>query len=161
MNFYNGCNTSDLNLNNGIEVTDSLEYFSYLIPDSTWMPVRSFGYNENGLTVGDTSQGYMRFFNVNQSDYSYDWNWADEQKSIEMEFNVKETGEILLDGQERRYNIVLFENNNPQMISFFVTILDTVKKKHYTLSLTTEYVDDYKSRICNMKPLLESFKIKN
>ena len=160
-NFYENCDESPLNLKNGIEVSDSLDYFSYKIPDSTWKPLRFLDDNENGLTVGDTSQGYMRFFNVNQSEYTYEWNWEEEQMKIEADFNVIETGEVNLNGQERPYNLVLFDEDTPQMISFYVIILDTIKKRQYTLNLATEYNEDYITRICRMKPLLESFKIKN
>jgi hypothetical protein len=80
---------------------------------------------------------------------------------VEKEFNVIETGEIYLNGEGRHYNFVLFENEKPQMISFYVTILDTIRKRQYTLSLSTEYTENYKSRICKMKPLIENFEIKN
>jgi hypothetical protein len=160
-NFYELCDETGLNLDNGIEVSDSLGYFSYRIPDSTWKPQRILNDKENGLTVGDTALGYIRLFNVNQSDYTHEWNWEEEQKNVEKDFNVIETGEILLNGSESRYNIVFFESDTPQMISFYITVLDTIRKRQYTLNITTEFVEDFKSRICKMKPLMESFKIKN
>jgi hypothetical protein len=150
-----------MNLKNGIEFTDTLGYFSYRVPDSSWKPLRFLDDNENGLTVGDTSLGYIRLFNVNQSHYTYAWNWEEEQKNVEKEFNVIEKGEINLNGKGSHYNLVLFDEDTPQMISFYVTVLDTIKKRQYTLNLKTEYTEDYKTRFCKMKPMIESFKIKN
>lgn len=159
VSFYEQYNDSLINLDGGIVVTDSLGYFSFQIPDSTWAPVRFLNDIDNGLTVGDTSLGYLRIFNVNQSNYTYDWNWEEEQKNVKQDFNVIETGEIYVNGQESKYNLVLFENDNPQMISFYVTVLDTIRRRQYILTLTTEYAKDFKSRISNMNPLIDSFKI--
>ena len=160
-NFFENCNDSMLKLENGIEVTDSLNYFSYSIPDSSWHPERFLDEKENGLTVGDTSEGYMKLFNVNQSDYTYDWNWDEEFKNVEKDFNVIEKGEILFQGILRPYHIVLFEEESPEFYSFYLTYLDTIQKRQFTLNITVEGSSDYKARICNMRPILESFKIKN
>ena len=161
MNFFDNCDNSTLELKYGIEVRDSLGYFSFQIPDSTWKPLRFLSEKENGLTVGDTSEGYMRFFNVNQSNYTEYWDWEEEQKNVELNFYVVESGEISLNGQKRKYNLVLHEEDSPQMISFYVTVLDTIRKRMYTLNLVTEYSEQYQTRICKMKPLMESFKIEN
>jgi len=158
--FYDDCSRSTLNLSEGIVVSDTLGYFSYKMPDSSWLPQRYLGENTTGLTIGDiSSQGHWFFFNASHSFYTGEWNWEVEQKIVENDFNVIETGNISLLGQERPYNIVHFELDSPQTISFYVTVLDTVKKSNYTLNLTTDYDEDYKSRICEMKPLLESFRI--
>jgi len=158
--FYDDCSRSTLNLSEGIVVSDTLGYFSYKMPDSSWLPQRYLGENTTGLTIGDiSSQGHWFFFNASHSFYTGEWNWEVEQKNVENDFNVIETGNISLLGQERPYNIVHFELDSPQTISFYVTVLDTVKKSNYTLNLTTDYDEDYKSRICEMKPLLESFRI--
>ena len=158
--FYDDCSRSTLNLSEGIVVSDTLGYFSYKMPDSSWLPQRSLGKNTTGLTIGDiSSQGHWFFFNANHSFYTGEWNWEVEQKNVENDFNVIETGNISLLGQERPYNIVHFELDSSQAISFYVTVLDTVKKSNYTLNLMTDYDEDYKSRICEMKPLLESFRI--
>ena len=158
--FYDDCSGSTLSLSEGIVVSDTLGYFSYKMPDSSWLPQRYLGENTTGLTIGDiSSQGHWFFFNASHSFYTGEWNWEVEQKIVENDFNVIETGNISLLGQERPYNIVHFELDSPQTISFYVTVLDTVKKSYYTLNLTTDYDEDYKSRICEMKPLLESFRI--
>ena len=158
--FYDDCSRSTLNLSEGIVVSDTLGYFSYKMPDSSWLPQRYLGENTTGLTIGFvSSQGHWFLFNASHSFYTGEWNWEVEQKIVENDFNVIETGNISLLGQERPYNIVHFELDSPQTISFYVTVLDTVKKSNYTLNLTTDYDEDYKSRICEMKPLLESFRI--
>ncbi|MDB3999926.1 hypothetical protein N9439_00070 [Schleiferiaceae bacterium] len=158
--FYDDCSGSTLSLSEGIVVSDTLGYFSYKIPDSSWLPQRYLGENTTGLTIGDiSSQGHWFFFNASHSFYTGEWNWEVEQKNVENDFNVIETGNISLLGQERPYNIVHFHVDSPQTISFYVTVLDTLKKSNYTLNLTTDYDEDYKSRICEMKPLLESFRI--
>ena len=158
--FYDDCSGSTLSLSEGIVVSDTLGYFSYKMPDSSWLPQRYLGENTTGLTIGDiSSQGHWFFFNASHSFYTGEWNWEVEQKNVENDFNVIETGNISLLGQERPYNIVHFELDSPQTISFYVTVLDTVKKSNYTLNLMTDYDENYKSRICEMKPLLESFRI--
>ena len=158
--FYDDCSGSNLSLSEAIVVSDTLGYFSYKMPDSSWLPQRYLGENTTGLTIGDiSSQGHWFFFNASHSFYTGEWNWEVEQKIVENDFNVIETGNISLLGQERPYNIVHFHVDSPQTISFYVTVLDTVKKSNYTLNLTTDYQEDYKSRICEMKPLLESFRI--
>ncbi|MCX2764946.1 hypothetical protein OQJ66_19315 [Aquimarina muelleri] len=152
---------SKMDLKNGIKVTDSLGNFSYKIPNISWEPIRFVDEEINALTVGDTLQGYKRFFSVVEMKYIYDWDWEGEQETVENNNNILETGEIYLIGQKRRYNIILYEDDIPQMILFSITVLDTVRKRHYTLSLKTEYIEYYKTRICEMKPILDSFEIKN
>ena len=160
--FYDDCSGSTLNLGKAIVVSDTLGYFSYKMPDSSWLPQRYLGENTTGLTIGNiSSQGHWFFFNASHSFYTGEWNWEVEQKNIENDFDVIETGNISLLGQERPYNIVHFHVDSPQTISFYVTVLDTIKKSNYTLNLMTDYDEDYKSRICEMKPLLESFRILN
>ena len=160
--FYDHCSGSTLSLSEGIVVSDTLGFFSYKMPDSSWLPQRYLGENTTGLTIGDiSSQGHWFFFNASHSFYTGEWNWEVEQKNVENDFNVIETGNISLLGQERPYNIVHFHVDSPQTISFYVTVLDTVKKSNYTLNLTTDYDEDYKSRIYEMKPLQESFRILN
>jgi hypothetical protein len=160
--FYDDCSRSTLNLSEGIVVSDTLGYFSYKMPDSSWLPQRYLGENTTGLTIGDiSSEGHWFFFNASHSFYTGEWNWEVEQKNVKNDFNVIETGNISLLGQERPYNIVHFHVDSPQTISFYVTVLDTVKKSNYTFNPMTDYDEDYKSRICEMKPLLESFRIIN
>ena len=158
--FLDKCNETELELINGIEVTDSLGHFSFRVPDITWQPMKFLNDKENGLVVSDTSEGYIRVFSVNQSNYTYDWNWEEEQKNVEKYFTVLESGELNLNGRKYKYNIVLDEDSSPKLASLFVTFLDTVEKRNYTLELMTENAKDYKSRFCTMKPILESFKIK-
>ena len=158
--FYDDCYMSTLSLSEAIVVSDSIGCFSYKMPDSSWLPQRYLGENTTGLTIGDiSSEGHWFFFNASHSFYTGEWNWEVEQKNVENDFNIIETGNITLLGQERPYNIVHFHEDSPQTISFYVTVLDTLKKSNYTLNLTTDYDEDYKSRICEMKPLLESFRI--
>lgn len=157
--FFEKCDNSVLNLTKGIEITDSLNYFIYNIPDSSWHPERFLNQKENGLTVGDTSEGYMRLFNVNQSDYTYDWNWEEEFKNVEKDFNVIEKGEVIFQGEIRPYHIILFDEDSPEFYSFYLTYLDTIKKRQYTLNIAVEGSSDFKARICNMKPILESFRL--
>jgi len=158
--FYDDCSRSTLILSDGIEVSDTLGYFSYKMPDSSWLPTRHLEENATGLTIGDiSSEGHWFLFNASHSFYTCEWDWEIEQKNVESDFNVIETGIISLPGQERPYNIVHFLVDSLQTISFYVTVLDTLKKSNYTLNLTIDYDEDYNSRICEMIPLLESFKI--
>jgi len=157
---FENCFNTKIDLEKSIVVSDSLGFFSFQVPDSTWKPIRLLDNHDNGLTVGDTSKGYIRLFNVNQSEYSSSWNWAEEQKNVEIDYNVIETGEILFHDQKCRYNIVLFEKEEPQMITFYFTILDTINERQYTLNLTTENHPEFKDRFCEMRSIVESFRIK-
>lgn len=79
---------------------------------------------------------------------------------MEIDFNVLEKGDILFHDQKCRYNIFLFENDTPQMVTFYLTILDTINDRQYTLTLTTENHPEFIDRFCEMIPIVESFKIK-
>ena len=158
--FFDNCTESSLDLSNGIRVNDSLGYFSFMMPDSSWMPKRYVGENTTGLTIGDvSSDGHFYVFNASHAYYTGEWDWEKEQANVENDFNVIKTGKVHLLGQSRPLNIVHFQVDSPQTISFYISIIDTLNKSNYTLNLTTDYGEGYESRICEMKPLLESFNI--
>ena len=158
--FFDNCTESSLDLSNGIRVHDSLGYFSFLMPDSSWMPKRYVGENTTGLTIGDVSSDeHLYVFNASHAYYSGEWNWEKEQANVEKDFNVIRTGKVDLLGESRPLNIVHFQVDSPQTISYYISIIDTLNRSNYTLNLTTDYGVDYESRICEMKPILESFKV--
>ena len=131
-----------------------------LMPDSSWMPKRYVGENTTGLTIGDVSSaGHFYIFNASHAYYTGEWDWGKEQANVENDFNVIKTGKVHLLGQSRPLNIVHFQIDSPQTISFYISIIDTLNRSNYTLNLTTDYGEGYESRICEMKPILESFKI--
>ena len=158
--FFDNCTESSVDLSNGIRVYDSLGYFSLMMPDSSWMPKRYVGENTTGLTIGDvSSDGHLYIFNASHSYYTGEWDWGKEQANVENDFNVIKTGKVHLLGQSRPLNIVHFQVDSPQTISFYISIIDTLNRSNYTLNLTTDYGEGYESRICEMKPILESLKI--
>jgi hypothetical protein len=66
--FFDNCTESSLDLSNGIRVHDSLGYFSFLMPDSSWMPKRYVGENTTGITIGDvSSDGHLYVFNASHA----------------------------------------------------------------------------------------------
>ena len=90
--FYDECSGSTLSLSEGIVVSDTLGYFSYKMPDSSWLPQRSLGENTTGVTIGDiSSQGHWFFFNASHYFYTGEWDCEEEQKKVENDFNVIET----------------------------------------------------------------------
>ena len=158
--FFDNCTESSLDLSNEIKVYDSLGYFSFLMPDSSWMPKRYVEENTTGLTIGDVSSyGHLYLFNASHAYYTSEWDWEKEQANVENDFNVVETGKVHLLGQSRPLNIVHFQVDSPQTISYYISIIDTLNRSNYTLNLTTDYREGYESRICEIKPLLESFNI--
>lgn len=159
--FFDVCSETVINLATGIEVSDSLGYCSFRIPDSTWRPKRYFNANENGVVVGDSSLGYDRFFGVFQSTYSDPWDKEAELMRIEQEFNVIEAGEIRLNGSMLPYHIVHFENDIPPMLSMYIVAKDESEKRHYVLNTSIEFAEDYETRLCTMKPIIASFTINN
>jgi hypothetical protein len=62
-----------------------------------------------------------------------EWDWEKEQANVENDFNVIETGEVHLLGQSRPLNIVHFQVDSPQTISFYISIIDTLNKKQLYL----------------------------
>lgn len=158
-NILSRCETTKTDYNEWILISDSLNYFSYYIPDSSWHPDRFFNENENGLTVGDTTGGYLKFFNVNQTNYTYAWNWQEELINVENDFNVIEKGFIPYKGQNRPFHIVKFDENKPELVTLYVTVLDTTKQRNYTVALSTEMAENYQNRICELKPVMDSFQI--
>ena len=157
--FFDQCPPSDLFRNGSIPFSDSLGEFSFRLPDSSWHITRYVTADENGISAGDMSTGYIRVFSVNRLHYDYNWNWADEQREIEDAFNVLETRSINLNGQQVHSNLVLFEEDDPSMISLFVSLIDSTHQRFYTLHLMTEYAEDYPDRLCAMRPLLERFHL--
>ena len=158
--FFDNCTEPSLDLSNGIRVYDSLGYFSFMMPDSSWMPKRYVGENTTGLTIGDVSSDrHFYIFNASHSYYTGEWDWGKEQANVENDFNVIKTGKVHLLGQSRPLNIVHFQIDSPQTISFYISIIDTLNRSNYTLNLTTDYGEGYESRICEMNPILESLKI--
>jgi len=80
--FYDDCSWSTLSLSEGIVVSDTLGYFSYKMPDSSWLPQHYLGENTTGLTIGDiSSQGHWFFFNASHSFHTGEWDWEIEQKN--------------------------------------------------------------------------------
>jgi hypothetical protein len=156
-NFFDNCSCKQVELTNGITITDSLGKFSYVIPDSLWLPQRSVGFNENGLTVGDTLLGYIRFFNINQSKFTGDFIWEIEQKIIEKEFNVIDKGQTTFKGQLTHWNLVHFDEDG--YITLYISHIDREEKDTYTISMTVEFNPDYKQRLCELESFLETFEI--
>ena len=86
--FYDDCSGSTLILSDGIEVSDTLGYFSYKMPDSSWLPTRHLEENATGLTIGDlSSEGHWFLFNASHSFYTGEWDWEIEaETTIEHDF---------------------------------------------------------------------------
>ena len=88
-----------------------------------------------------------------------EWDWEKEQANVENDFNVIETGQVHLLSQSRPLIIVHFQVDSPQTISYYISNIDTLNSSNYTFDLPTDYGEGCESRICEMKPILESFNI--
>ncbi len=155
--FFDNCDCEKLDLSKSVNVTDSLNHFSISVPDSTWKPVRFLSKNENGLTVGDTTKGFLRLINITEQEYNGLWNWDKEQKSVEKTFNVKETGDLNFNGKVCRWNLVSFDNDKVPMYSLYLTVVDSLK--FYTINMSVEKTMDYKTKICELESIIKTLKI--
>lgn len=154
--FFENCNCHEVDLSRSIIVTDSLNHFSISIPDSTWKPIRFLFENENGLTVGDTTKGFLRLINITEQKYDGQWDWEEEQKIIENFFNVEETGDLNFNGKACRWNLVSFDNDKLPMYSLYLTMLDSLN--FYTINISIEKTMDYKTRICELESIIKTLK---
>lgn len=156
--YLNDCADSDLNLDDGIVVSDTLGLFSFQIPDSSWNPIRTYDDDSNGLTAGDFSKGYYRVFNVRQSYFEGKWNWDEELQKISSDYDVVEMGPTSFQNQNTYYHLIKDKADNYYFYSYMLTYLDTSRKRNYTLMISVESENNHWKKICEMKPLLESVR---
>ena len=127
--FFEDCSCNKVDLTDGFEISDSLNYFSYIIPNDLWSHSRLVNSIGTGLTIGDTTEGYIRLFNINRVDYDPPWNEEKEQAQVEADFNIIETGNIQFMGKESRWNLVYYEHDIPQTYSLYLTYVDEENEK--------------------------------
>ena len=130
------------------------------MPNYSWSISRSLDSLGSGLTIGDTTKGFIRIFNINRTDYNPPWDLNKEQAQVEQDFNVIEKGDIYFKGKKSKWNLVFYDQDLPQTYSLYLTYLDEENKKIFTLDLTTENVGNIKQNLCTLEPLIKTFKIK-
>ncbi len=111
-----------------------------------------------GLTIGKVNGDSMQLFHVLQTNYTDEWNWEEEIKNVERDFNIVDEGFVNLNNKKRPYHLVK-QGNDQEWFTLYVTVLDTIQKRNYTLSISTHVSADYNKRFCELKPIMESFKI--
>lgn len=156
---FPNCFCTKIDLSNGVVVTDSLLHYRFIVPDSSWKPMRTLTNLENGLTVGDTTGGVLRLLNVTESSYLGEWDWESEQESVEHDFNVIESGDFQYMDQTCRWNLVKFNDDSLLYYTLHVTVVDSFQQRFYTIALSTNATTDFKQRLCEMESFLEYFKI--
>lgn len=102
--------------------------------------------------------GVLRIINITENKYAGIWNWEEEQDYVTQDFNIIESGICNLNNKEFRWNLVS-SNDSFSMNSLFLTSLDTLNKRFFTINMSSEIVEDYKIRICEMESIIESFEI--
>ncbi|MGB1296062.1 MAG: hypothetical protein ACPG6V_11330 [Flavobacteriales bacterium] len=159
---FENCRCDKVSLENGITISDSLNHFQMTYPDSSWNPLLNLDSYGNGISVGDSSQGYFRIFAINEfikRDTFIDWEI--EQNKIEQEFNVVEKGEKAMFIQNVHWNLVKFDDENPSYWSLFLTIYHPIDNRFYTLNLTVEDGINIKERICTLENFIGNFYMKS
>ena len=155
---FNDCKCDQLDLRNGMTIKDSLNHYQITYPDSSWMPILNLDTDGNGITVGDTSLGYLRMFAVTELERDFDFaDWDEQQEDIESEFNVKEKGTIDYKKQKVHWNLVKFEVDNTWTL--YLTVNHPTDKRFYTLNLTVEDGENFKKRLCTLESFLDKFEI--
>lgn len=158
--FFKTCTCNKIDLSKGVLITDSLDHFQVKSPDYSWKPMRYLTSDVNGLTIGDTTAGYMETFHVQEESFSGSWNMDQEQEEVLKHFNVEKFGDILYKGRICRWNLIHYKDTVPEFHSLHLTYLDSINKKLYTISLTAESSPDIEERICRLESLLDQIKIK-
>lgn len=159
-NLFSDCSYEQAELQNWLTVKDTLGNYHIKYPDPSWMPMSNFDSNGNGITVGDTSLGYLRIFSVTELEKKINFlDWDKQQKDIESEFNVIEKGTIFYKNQDVHWNLIKFDIDN--MWSLYLTVDHPIEERFYTLNLTVEDGEDIKSRICTLESFLYGFEILN
>ncbi len=158
-NIFTNCASSALNLRDGIRITDSLNHFSYVIPDSSWRPKRILDDTQNGLIVGDSSLGYIRGFSVIELTYSGDWDWDAEEANLAKDNTILATGITDILNAKHQYYILLDSDSSLPSVFCYIPVFDTLQHKLYAVNLVVEYEEDYAERFCQMKQLLKGVEL--
>lgn len=150
-----------VDISNGLFISDTLGMFEYKIPDSSWMPIRVYDNTGNGLTVGDTTNGYFRGINVNQIKYTPPYDDESEHDIIMSKYNVLETGFMLIYNQKCRWHLINEFEDNHDYTSLFISYVDTLNSNLFVIHALVENAGDYKSRICSLENIIKSFRLRN
>ncbi len=155
---FENCKCEQVDLQNGMEIRDKLDHYQITYPDSTWLPILNLDTNGNGITVGDTSLGYIRVFAVTELERNFEFtDWDEQQKDIESKFDVIDKGTINYQNQEVHWNLVKFEVD--KMMTLYFTVNHPTDKRFYTLNLTVEDGESFKERLCTLESFLDKFGI--
>lgn len=154
--FFKDCTCTPIDLTTGITVSDSLGLFTFVIPDSSWLPMRIVGENENGLTVGEPDVEYSRLFNVNQRAFQGQWSWETEENAIRGKFEVVEEGRVHLFGVNVPWHLVRFKKDN--LLTLYVQSIELETQRQYTLAIAVSESDSSRQLICELEPMLFSFR---
>ena len=65
---FRDCSCDQVDLKNGLTIKDTLGNYQIKYPDESWLPILNLDSNGNGISVGDTSLGYLRMFAVTFSE---------------------------------------------------------------------------------------------
>ena len=141
----------------GIRAEDVLKVFGFVVPDSTWTVYKG---SLDDLHVGATkySDSSYSIFNATVQGYTSEWNWKEQQEIVENDFEVEASGTIVVNDEELRYNLVY---NLDSVIgdnwACYFSLVDTLNKQLFTLSMFTTDTEAYQDRFCEMMPMLHSF----
>ena len=163
---FDNCSCNKGKLKNFIIINDSLKHYQISIPNN-WGPInRELNNDINGLIVGDSSDFQQKrkfnivsvteFFNNDNSEV----NWTEEWKSIFRHYNVIDTGTTYVNGLITRWSIVEYKSGVlDSTYSHYFYFENPNNLNYYILELAIEKTDQYKKRLCELEPILESFKI--
>lgn len=124
------------------------------------MPIRVYDKNGNGLTVGDTSNGYFIGINVNQMKISPSYNSDKEHENIKREQDVLETGFIELNGQKSRWHLIQEYNSDPGYNSLFISYIDSQNHYLYVIHALVDNESNFREKICSLEHIIKSFRLK-
>ncbi|AWH72941.1 hypothetical protein DCS32_01810 [Dokdonia sp. Dokd-P16] len=143
----------------GIRVDDNIGRFSFEVPNEDWAPYFHKDYLGNGVTVGLVDGDNFKTFSVIELTKAENWlSKENTQTDIEANFNIIESGRIVVNGQESLWNLADFNTDSVQSLSLYVTVEYPTENWFYTLNLSVS-TDEYgKKDLCELENLILSFR---
>lgn len=157
--FLTNCLCKQIDVKEGIRVDDNIGRFSFEVPNEDWVPYFHTDHLSNGVTVGLIDGDNFKTFSITELTKAENWKSKENtQADVEANFNIIESGRIVVDGQESLWNLVDFNTDSIPSLSLYVTVEHPTENWFYTLNLSVS-TDKYgKKDLCELENLILSFR---
>jgi len=154
---FEDCDCNTFSLDNGVEVMDLFENYSFMTPDSSWTPYYDHDTNGACVTITNLMEDVVFAVTFCQLMKIQPWPSLEEQMTeIDTSYNVLENGQLLIDSLEGYWHLVLNEDSS---ISLQITLSHETAKTFF--SLGSMYMGEKlsnKQALCSLESIIYSFK---